>query len=67
MSKHSGEKEKRENLFFQQIPRPRFTLSRAYESCLACQRLITKKVSKSGLFQAQMEAIQAINSIPLKQ
>ena len=38
MSKHSVEKEKSENLLFKLIPRPRFTLSRAYESCLACQR-----------------------------
>ena len=34
MSKHSGEKEKRENVLFKQIPR-----SRAYESCFACQHL----------------------------
>ena len=39
MSKHSGEKGKRENVLFRQI-----LWSRAYEWCLACQRLISKNL-----------------------
>ena len=65
MSKHSGEKEKGENLLFQQIPRPRFTLSRAYESCLACQRLIEKRLVNKAFSKPRWK--QSKNIIPLKQ
>ena len=41
MSKHSGEKGKREIVLFKQIPR-----SRAYESCFACQHLKVRPASR---------------------